>query len=307
MEVCQLINFPVAEDKMEWASETVIFLGLLLNGKYFTLMIPEDKRKVAINILDRFAMGNKVTIKEVQMLTGTLNFLTKAIVPGRVFTRRMYNFLEKKSATKDGIQLKKHHHIKLSREFKNDCEMWLTFLRSQQNINRHFIEWDPELEYLELGLYTDSSRNPNLGFGCYLEAAKQWTFGKWEENFIQREEPSIAYLELFALCVAIFTWEEQTKNANLLVHCDNEAVVTMVNNTTSSCKNCMYLLRMIVLNNIYFNRRLKVVYIQSKKNSIADSISRLDWKRFWSLVPKDVSRKLQQLPKQLWPLSKIWQ
>ena len=153
-------------------------------------------------------------------------------------------------------------------------------MRNQQGINRHFIEWDSELEYLDIGLYTDSSRNPNLGFGCYLEKIKQWTFGKWEENFILEKQLSIAYLELFALCVAIFTWEQQTKNLNILVHCDNEAVVAMVNNTMASCKNCMYLLRVLVLNNIYFNRRLKVVYIQSKKNSIADSLSRLDWKRF---------------------------
>ena len=123
MKVCELINFPVADEKTEWASECVIFLGLLLNGKYFLVMIPEDKRKVAINILDRFATGNKVTIKEVQVLTGTLNFLNKAIVPGRVFTRRMYNFLEMKSQTKEGIQLKQHHHIKVTWEFKNDCEM----------------------------------------------------------------------------------------------------------------------------------------------------------------------------------------
>ena len=40
----------------------------------------------------------KATIKELQLLCGYLNFLAKAIVPGRTFIRKMYskfaNFIE---------------------------------------------------------------------------------------------------------------------------------------------------------------------------------------------------------------------
>ena len=49
--VCKEINFPVSESKTEWAAEIIIFLGILLNGRFMTLGIPEDKRLRAVKLL----------------------------------------------------------------------------------------------------------------------------------------------------------------------------------------------------------------------------------------------------------------
>ena len=80
-------------DKREWATPVIVFLGVLLNGKSHTLSIPEDKRDKALRMVMWMMNQTKNTIKNIQKLTGTLNFLNRAIVPGQAFTRGMYQKL----------------------------------------------------------------------------------------------------------------------------------------------------------------------------------------------------------------------
>ena len=61
-----------------------------------------------------------ITIRRLQSLTGTLNFLCKAIIPGRVFTKLMYNKL--KLVDKLGNKLKQYHHVTLDHQFKEFVE-----------------------------------------------------------------------------------------------------------------------------------------------------------------------------------------
>ena len=83
MRICEQINFPVAEEKTEGPTVCITFLGMLLNGQRLTLMIPDDKKHRTINILQRAAEKKKLMIREIQELTGILNFLNKAICSGK--------------------------------------------------------------------------------------------------------------------------------------------------------------------------------------------------------------------------------
>ena len=307
IKVCHEINFPVEEDKTEWAVNILTFLGILLNGRTFTLMVPNNKRWKAINILTKFCSQKKVTVKDVEILTRTLNFLSRAIILGRVFTRHLYSKLEGKTTTSKGVQLKHFHHVYVDKEIKNDCDTWIKFLLNQTAVNRPFVDLEMETRAEDIQFFTDSSRNPNLGFGCFFGKNRSWTFGRWETRFVQEMQPSIAYLELFALCVGVFCWREELANMTIFLHCDNEAVVNMVNNCSSKCRNCMYLLRMLTLNNLLYNRRVKVIYVSSKNNLLADSLSRQDLKKFFIRAPRNIWKYLAELPSELWPLSKIWQ
>ena len=78
------------------------------------------------------------TIKELQRLTGALNFLTKAIFAGRVFTRRMYAKYAMLSMTATRKRLKHYHHVKLDAEFKSDCLVWVRFLENADT-DKHML------------------------------------------------------------------------------------------------------------------------------------------------------------------------
>ena len=102
----------------------------------------------------------------------------------------------------------------------------------------------------------------------------------------QPNGPSIEFLELLTLCAGVFTWSERLRNIRFTMFCDNQAVVTMINTTSSTCKNCMILLRKLVLKSLQMNFRIFATYVSSADNDVADCLSRLDWRRFAILKEK---------------------
>ena len=109
LHVCGEINLPIAMDKTEWPETRMVFLGNLLDGEQLIVVIPLEKKLKAMNMINEFTGRKKTTVKKLQVLTGYLNFLTKAIFAGRAFTRRIY---AKYTAMKDE-KLKQYHHISL--------------------------------------------------------------------------------------------------------------------------------------------------------------------------------------------------
>ena len=45
LAICQLVGCPISMEKTEWATQLIIFLGVLLNGNSKTLSIPLDKKQ----------------------------------------------------------------------------------------------------------------------------------------------------------------------------------------------------------------------------------------------------------------------
>ena len=296
LKLCQEIGFPVALDKTEWASDCITFLSILLNGRHFILSIPLEKRI-------------KATVLELQTLCGFLNFIGKAIFPGRAFTRRMYskysNAVNLKGGQTKEFKLKLHHHVRLDAEFKYDCHVWLKFLTSELSnvVNRPMLDLSEKAFVRDIGFYSDASAAKSLGFGSILQ--NQWIFRVWGRDFMEEQSPSIEYLELFTLVVGILTWQDQIRDCRIVVHCDNQAVVSMVNNITSSCPNCMHLLRILVLNGLLFNRRVFAQYIPSKQNVLSDALSRLDFARFRKWGPQ-MNREPDHINPEIWPITKVW-
>ena len=83
IQLCEELNIPLASMKTEWGLHWVIFLGILLDGKH---SIPLEKQDMVLKLLQDISGKRKLTVKTLQVLTGFLNFLTKAIHPSRVFT-----------------------------------------------------------------------------------------------------------------------------------------------------------------------------------------------------------------------------
>ena len=308
LEICEQINFPVAEDKTEWASPMVIFLGMLLDGLRQVIAVPENKRSKALTAVSEMVQKSKTTVKDVQSLAGLLNFLTRTIVPGRVFTQRMYSkyatIMTPDGKKLDSCHLKPHQHIKVDAEFRADCQVWKIFLQDPYQFARPFVDFKKStFSAQDLNFQTDASKNALLGFGCRF--GKEWAFGQWEPGFIRKHDPSIAYLELFALCVGVFIWSEHMINKRIIVYCDNQAVVNMINSTASSCPRCMQLLRLLILKTLKGNFRIFAIYISTHDNEVTDSLSRLDSERFRKIAV-DMAEFPEDLPSELWPLSRLW-
>ena len=91
LKICGLMGVPISLEKTEWVVIVIVFLGILLDGKRKILVIPEEKRLKALNTINELLDKRSAIVKELQSLAGLLNFLNRAIHPGRAFTRRMYS------------------------------------------------------------------------------------------------------------------------------------------------------------------------------------------------------------------------
>ena len=309
LHVCKQINCPISTKKTEWAMQLLVFLGVLLNGSSLVMAIPQEKKTKALYLLNLAIEKRKVTIHFIQKLTGTLNFLQKAIVPGRVFTRGMYGKLKLTDAK--GKPLQQYHHVRLGKDFIMDCFMWKQFLvLANENpglLCRPFIDFQETTQSAELlQFYSDASLNAELGFGGTFK--NSWIVGKWNKSFIQDCKPSIEFLELFALTVSVLTWaeEKEMKDSQIIIHCDNEAVVYMVNKMASSCAQCMKLLRILTLSGLKHNRRLLARHVRTEMNILADALSRHDFKRFWRNAPESMKGEPDVIPPYIWLVEQIW-
>ena len=267
LELCQELGIPVSLEKTEWATTLIEFLGVLLDGHRKILCISDEKRKKALHQLNNLVDKKSAKVKQLQQLAGLLNFLNRAIVPGRAFTQHMYSKFSgfaqigKNKRNLHGFvpsKLKRHHHMRLDKEFKDDCRMWIQFLNKGENPEdssygyyttcRPFVDLSPPREALVLQFFSDASAGVRKGFGCYFQ--KQYAVGTWEAGFIKNKKTSITYLELLALCIGVFIWSPSLVNQRVEVACDNVVAVNMVNNTTSGFRNCMWLIRKLVLRSL---------------------------------------------------------
>ena len=273
LQICATINFPVSLEKTFRASSCMVFLGMLVNTVEMTVLPPVEKVRKAMDLIENMANKCKVTVKQIQKLCGFLNFLCRSIVPSRAFTRCLYAYTGQN-------KLKSHHHIRVMQEIRNDLHTWSTFLQHPVAYCRPFIDFTRYWTAEQIQMYSDASKNSTLGWGAFCE--NSWTYAMWNLDFIINKDPSIEYLELFTVLVAVTNWIDRFRNKRIVLFCDNQSVVAMINNTTSSCRNCMVLIRKLVLHSMIHNVRVFACYITSKNNIFADLLSRNKFSGFWT-------------------------
>ena len=124
-------------------------------------------------------------------------------------------------------------------------------------------------------------------------------------EWLKIERPSIEYLELFGVTIAILVWIKEYQNSRILLHCDNESVCRMINKSSAGCKNCMVLMRLIVMECLLYNVNVTAEWVATGDNGKADALSRMDFNRFWDLGPH-MDTTAVDIPSEVWPVQKIW-
>ena len=126
--------------------------------------LPQEKLDKCRELLSAFLRTRKVTLQEIQSLTGLLNFACTVVVSGRAFLRRLIDLTI-------GVQ-KSLFLIRLSSEVKQDLLVWQSFLSSFNG--RSFFLTDQWTNSHQLELYTDASGA--LGYGAVF--GRHWCYGR---------------------------------------------------------------------------------------------------------------------------------
>ena len=234
--------------------------------------------------LDTALSSQKLTLRELQSLLGSLNFICKAVRPGRAFLRRLFDLTK-------GVQ-KPHHCVRISSGARADMLAWKSFL-AHFNGSVIFPEniWHSSDN---LHLYTDSSAE--IGFGAFFGG--HWTHGRWPLS-VRSMKFSIAFLELFPIVLALRLWGSALRNKRVVLWSDNQAVVAIINRQTSRCPKIMKLVRTLVIRCLGLNIHFKARHVPGLDKGIADALSRFQMSRFRQLAP-GADPTFTPLPADLW-------
>ena len=87
--LCSFLGIPMAPEKTVGPSTTLAFAGIELDTVFMEARLPHEKLDKCRDLLSTFLRRRRVTLQEIQSLTGLLNFACTVVVPGLAFLRRL--------------------------------------------------------------------------------------------------------------------------------------------------------------------------------------------------------------------------
>lgn len=252
--ICAVLGIPLAEDKQDGPTAVMILLGIIIDTLKGELRLPADKLQRLIQATTEWASRKSCTRKELESLVGTLSYAAKVIQPGRSFQSRAISLLS--------VGRQAHHHIRLSAQFRADMLWWKTFA-AHWNGASLIIREDKKI----FSLTSDAS-----GFwGCGAWHKNKWFQLEWDEY---SRSFHISAKELMPILIAAVIWGDTWQGHGVVAHCDNSAVVTVLNSRYCRDPALMQLLRCLSFVEARRQFTLSAVHLPGIHNTLADDLSR---------------------------------
>lgn len=281
LEMCRHIDIPIKEEKTVVPCTCIIIYGIEVDSGSMETRLPDDKVTRIITLLKDMKVKKKVTLRDLQSMTGLLNFACTCVVPGRTFIRRLYDLTIGVSCP--------NHFIRLNKQARADLQMWHKFM--QQFNGRCMFLHDQWLASDSLNLYTDSAST----VGCAGVFGSLWFAERWSDDFKQNH---INLLELFPIVVAVEIWGHLMANHKITFYSDNTTTVFILNKQTSKDPKMMQLVRRLVLATLQHNILFRAEHIEGRLNVVADCLSRFQFQQAF-LHCKTLSKTPVTVPEHL--------
>jgi hypothetical protein len=250
------LNIPIKQSKTVYPSTTVELHGVEVDTSLMEMRLPPDKLAKAFGLLDGLKRRRSVTLRELQSALGFLNFACKVIEHGRPFLRRLIDLT--RHATSPS------HHIRLNKEARLDIAAWLSFLRGYNGVS--IIVEPAWTESNTVSLLSDAS---GLGFAAVF--GSRYIQGSWPPSW---SKYGITIKELYPITLAVELWGSALSTKRIMLHCDNQSVVHIINSQTAKCPLTMRLVRRLTVASMSSNLVLRSVHIRGVDNTLADLLSR---------------------------------
>lgn len=272
--IFNILGMPLAHHKTVGPVTELEYLGIILDTRKMEARLPLDKMKRIADMLGWFSHQRTCVKRELLSLIGHLVFASRVVKPGRTFISRLIE------ATKKVKEL--HYRVTLTKDCQDDIHMWY-YLLSHWNGISLFLDKEPTAAQ-DLHLFTDASGT--LGFAGYFQG--EWFASAWDQELLSSvsSELSIAFQELYPIVVAAVLWGKAWERKRIVFHCDNMAVVHILNKGRSPSLIIMKLMRRLVLVAATCNFHIMSIHVPGYQNQIADSLSRLNFQKFRELAPE---------------------
>ena len=246
-----------AEAKATPPSEIMTFLGVSCNSVTFTLEITTDRLREILALVRDWLVKDRVSLQEVQSLAGKLNFVCSTVRSGRVLLARILSFLCEFQG--------RPGRRKLTEDIKQDLRWWDRFLYKFDGVSMF-----PESRWLP--------PNSLISMDSCLTGCGGWSDGEYfhaefPSKFNNRKDININELECLAVVVAVKVWLPKLQNKNVLMYCDNEVTVQVINRGNARNKFTQACLRELVWFTANNNTWVKMCYCPGISNRICYVLS----------------------------------
>ena len=148
---------------------------------------------------------------------------------------------------------------------------------------------NPAMEIIELE--SDASGS----WGCAARWGPHWLQWQWSKK---AQSWHIAPKEFLPILLACTVWGREWSGKLIRCHCDNMAVVEVINSRDSRDKEMMHLLRCLSFVAGHFHLVAEAVHLPGRENTRADALSRNNLSCFLQATP-GADKVPVQIPSQL--------
>jgi hypothetical protein len=117
--VSRELCIPIEEKKTVGPTTGLDFLGFTIDTLHMMVKIAQDKLvRLRISLLDVLTK-KKITLSNLESVTGLMLFCSKAIPSARAFIRRFYDLIASVN------NIKPHYFVRINKEVRKDVQVWL--------------------------------------------------------------------------------------------------------------------------------------------------------------------------------------
>ena len=259
-KICSMLGCPLAPEKTEGPATVLTVLGIEFDTMAMELRLPSDKLERIRTLLDSWCVRRSCQRRDLESLVGLLQHASKVVRPGRIFLRRLYDLLKRTQSFKE------HFFVRLNAECQADIEWWHSFVSAWNGVS--MLRSARVNAAPDVNVWSDASG----GWGCGAFWQGQWFQIPW--GALPISGASISPKEFFPIIVACIVWGERWRDKRVCLHCDNMAVVNVINNQTAKEPLLCHHLRCLFFASAYFGFEVVSRHTPGASNTAADALSR---------------------------------
>ena len=250
-KLLQKLGLDISIKKLVQPATKVTCLGVEVDTENFTVAIPNEKVSEILKKCHQWTGKTHSTKKELQSLLGSLLYMSKCVRSSRMYLNRMLDTLRSHVGTAS---------IVLDINFHRDLNWFNKFLKKFNG--RAFFNHRPVEATIELDACLQ-------GLGAiYRNQVYAFPIPQYCDSF------SIVHSEMVNILVAIRVWGKVWKNQRIVIKCDNQVVVSVLNSGKTQDLTLAAIARNIMMEISEQDIDLQVIHILGVKNKVADLLSR---------------------------------
>ena len=266
LATCARLGVPTASGKCAGPASSLVFLGFELDTEALVVRLPSPKLEQTQRLVQEWLHKRACKKRDLESLLGHLQHAATVIRPGRTFVQRLIELL---SSVRN-----RDRWIRINSVVQSDLVWWSSFMADWNG-----VALIPRAVSRQAPFVSDASGS--WGCGAYWET--HWFQWRWE---CRAADWSIAPKELLPIIFGVAVWGKRWAGSRIECHCDNAAVVGVVNVGKAKDPTLMHLLRCLFFIASHYSVHVHATHIPGQSNAAVDALSRNRLSSFLQVVPE---------------------